>query len=69
MLRACISSAFRDLKGERRILLGKVESALTSVGMEDFIPDGKTSQEMSSIRFKCCFQACSCQDYHGFIVF
>lgn len=60
MLRVFVSFTFKHLKGERRILLDKVESALTSVGMENFILDGKTSQEMSSIRFKCCFQACSC---------
>jgi hypothetical protein len=60
MLRVFVTSTFRDLKRERRTLPDKVESALTSVGMENFIPDGKTSQEMSSIRFKCCFQACSC---------
>jgi hypothetical protein len=60
MLRVFVRPTFRNLKRERRILLGKVESALTSVGTENFIPDGKTSQEMSSIRFKCCFQACSC---------
>jgi len=42
MLRVFVSSTFRHLKGERRTLLDKVESALTSVGMENFIPDGKT---------------------------
>jgi hypothetical protein len=41
MLRVYVNSTFGDLKGERRIL-DKVESALTSVGMENFIPDGKT---------------------------
>lgn len=60
MLRVFVSSTFRHLKRERRILLDRMESALTSVGMDNFIPDGKTSQEISSIRFKCCFQACSC---------
>jgi len=42
MLRVSVGSTFGDLKGERRILFDKVESALTSVGMENFIPDGKT---------------------------
>jgi len=68
MLRVSVGSTFGDLKGERRIL-DKVESALTSVSMEIFIANGKISQEISSIRFKCRFQACSCQDYHGLIVF
>ena len=55
MLRLFVSFTFRDLKRERRILLDKVESAPTSVSMEVFIANGKTSQEMSLIRFKCCF--------------
>ena len=60
MLRMFVSFTFRDLKRERRILLDKVESAPTSVSMDVFIANGKISQEMSSIRFKCRFQACSC---------
>lgn len=60
MLSVFESFTFRDLKRERRILLDKVQSALASVSMEIFIANGKISQKVSSIRFKCRFQACSC---------
>lgn len=45
MLRVFVSSTFRDLKGEREVLLDRLETALMGIGMENFIPDGKTSQE------------------------
>lgn len=47
MLRVFLSSTFRDLKGERRQLLDNLNQALSDVGMENFIPDGRTSHEIS----------------------
>lgn len=47
MLRVFLSSTFRDLKGERRLLLDSLNQALSDVGMENFIPDGRTSHEIS----------------------
>ena len=47
MLRVFLSSTFRDLKGERRQLLDNLNQALNDVGMENFIPDGRTSHEIS----------------------
>jgi hypothetical protein len=47
MLRVFLSSTFRDLKGERRQLLDKLNQTLGDVGMENFIPDGRTSHEIS----------------------
>jgi hypothetical protein len=47
MLRVFLSSTFRDLKDERRQLLDNLNQALSDVGMENFIPDGRTSQEIS----------------------
>jgi len=47
VLRVFLSSTFRDLKGERRELLDQLDKALKDVGMEDFIPDGRKSQEIA----------------------
>ena len=47
MLRVFLSSTFRDLKGERRLLLDGLNQALSDVGMENFVPDGRTSHEIS----------------------
>ena len=47
MLSAFLSSTFRDLKRERGELLDQLDEALKDVGMEDFIPDGRTSQEIA----------------------
>ncbi|MDY6959915.1 MAG: DUF4062 domain-containing protein, partial [Halobacteriota archaeon] len=44
MLRVFVCSTFKDLKGERRQLLEELDEALTGVGMERFIPDGRPSQ-------------------------
>jgi tetratricopeptide (TPR) repeat protein len=41
MLRIFLSSTFRDLKDERRVLLDELASALDDVSMENFIPDGR----------------------------
>lgn len=46
MLRVFIGSTFRDLEKERETLLNELETALVGVGMEKFVPDGKTSQEI-----------------------
>lgn len=54
MLRIFVSSTFSDLKGEREILLNKLEQALIGVGMEHFIPDGKTSQEIGIQELRNC---------------
>lgn len=47
MLRVFISSTFRDLAEERAKLLSKLNTALAGVGMEEFTPDGRTSQEIA----------------------
>ncbi len=47
MLRVFLSSTSRDLKGERRELLENLNQILSEVGMENFIPDGRTSHEIS----------------------
>ncbi|MFA6371778.1 MAG: DUF4062 domain-containing protein, partial [Methanothrix sp.] len=41
MLRIFLSSTFRDLKDERKVLLDELASALDDVSMENFIPDGR----------------------------
>ena len=41
MLRIFLSSTFRDLKDERRVLLDELTRALDDVSMENFIPDGR----------------------------
>ncbi|ODS36212.1 hypothetical protein BEH94_05145 [Candidatus Altiarchaeales archaeon WOR_SM1_SCG] len=50
MLNVFVSSTFRDLKKERKLLIDNLNTALTGVGMESFIPTGSdsgTSQEIS----------------------
>ena len=46
MLNVFVGSTFRDLEDERGELLENLDEALTGVGMEKFIPDGRTSQEV-----------------------
>lgn len=46
MIRVFVGSTFRDLEKERTLLREKLNLALVDIGMEDFIPDGKTSQEI-----------------------
>ena len=46
MLNVFVGSTFRDLKDERGQLLENLDEALTGVGMEKFIPDGRASQEV-----------------------
>jgi len=46
MIRVFVSSTFRDLEKERTLLREKLKLVLIDIGMEDFIPDGKTSQEI-----------------------
>ena len=46
MLNVFVGSTFRDLKDERKDLLKNLDEALTGVGMERFIPDGRASQEV-----------------------
>ncbi|MDE2216731.1 MAG: tetratricopeptide repeat protein [Planctomycetota bacterium] len=52
MLRVFISSTFRDLAEERAKLLSKLNTALAGVGMEEFTPDGRTSQEIAREELK-----------------
>jgi len=47
MIKVFISSTFRDLEKERLVLTNKIKETLIAAGMENFIPDGKTSQEKS----------------------
>ncbi len=54
MLRVFISSTFRDLTEERAKLLSKLNTALAGVGMEEFTPDGRTSQEIAIEEIKKC---------------
>ena len=52
MIKVFISSTFRDLEKERKLLSDKLKPAILSVGMEDFFPDGKTSQEIAIKKLK-----------------
>ncbi|WP_232385652.1 tetratricopeptide repeat protein [Methanoregula boonei] len=47
LLKVFISSTFRDLQAERQQLYEKLSESISPVGMEFFIPDGKTSHEIS----------------------
>lgn len=47
LLKVFISSTFRDLKEEREQVYEKISQSLTPIGMEFFIPDGRTSHEIS----------------------
>jgi hypothetical protein len=47
VLKVFLSSTFRDLEETRESVLIALNRALIDVGMEHFIPDGKTSQEIS----------------------
>ncbi len=53
MLKVFIGSTCRDLKDERRQILEKLESSLYGVGMETFIPDGRSSQEIGIEALRC----------------
>ena len=46
MLKIFLSSTFRDLKDTRSEILNKLDSVFKGVGMEEFIPKGKKSQEV-----------------------
>ena len=46
MLNIFLSSTFRDLKDTRTEIIRKLDSAFEGVGMEKFIPDGSSSQEV-----------------------
>lgn len=46
MIKVFVGSTFRDMEKERQLLLDNMNKALIGVGMEDFAPDGKTSQEI-----------------------
>ncbi|MCZ7393685.1 MAG: tetratricopeptide repeat protein [Candidatus Methanoperedens sp.] len=52
MIKVFISSTFRDMEKERKLLRDKLKPALLTVGMEDFFPDGKTSQEIAIKKLK-----------------
>ena len=45
MIEVFVSSTFRDLEAERLKLLDNINEALDGVGMEKFVPFGKSSQE------------------------
>ena len=47
MLKVFLSSTFRDLEETRESILSLLNKALIDVGMEHFIPDGRTSQEVA----------------------
>jgi tetratricopeptide (TPR) repeat protein len=47
LLKVFISSTFRDLKEERERVYETLSQSLTPIGMEFFIPDGRTSHEIS----------------------
>ncbi|GAG31187.1 unnamed protein product, partial [marine sediment metagenome] len=46
MLKIFLSSTYRDLVEYRAKILDKLDTVFDSVGMEEFIPDGKTSHEI-----------------------
>jgi len=46
MLKIFLSSTFRDLEDARSKILKKLDSVFKGVGMEEFIPDGNTSQKI-----------------------
>src|SRR5665648_7121 len=45
MIEVFVSSTFRDLEAERLKLLDRINEALDGVGMEKFVPFGRSSQE------------------------
>jgi len=47
MLRVFISSTQKDLKEERLSLINKINESLSAIGMESFVSDGRTSQEIA----------------------
>jgi hypothetical protein len=47
MIKVFLSSTFRDLQDKRKELLEKLNASLDGIGMEKFIPDGRTSQEVA----------------------
>ncbi|GAF81093.1 unnamed protein product, partial [marine sediment metagenome] len=46
MIKIFLSSTYRDLAEYRAKILDKLDTVFDSVGMEEFIPDGKTSHEI-----------------------
>lgn len=52
MLKAFLSSTYRDLPEERKEVLNKLNEALEGIGMEDFIPDGRKSHEIGIEKLK-----------------
>jgi len=53
LLKVFISSTFRDLQIERHDLIEKLNLAISPIGMEFFIPDGKTSHEIALLDENC----------------
>jgi len=47
MLKVFISSTQKDLKEERLSLINKINESLLAIGMESFVSDGHTSQEIA----------------------
>ena len=47
MLRVFISSTQKDLNEERQSLINKINESLSAIGMESFVSDGRTSQEIA----------------------
>jgi tetratricopeptide (TPR) repeat protein len=47
LIKVFVSSTFRELKEEREQILDKLNQAMLPIGMEFFVPDGKTSQEIA----------------------
>lgn len=47
MLRIFLSSTFRDLFEERASILQAINKALIDMGMENFVPNGTTSQKIA----------------------
>ena len=42
-----VSSTYSDMKEDRRILLDRLNRSVCAIGMEGFIPNGESSQEIA----------------------
>ena len=62
MLNIFLSSTFRDLKDTRTEIIRKLDSVFEGVGMEKFIPDGSSSQEV-------CIGNLKKMRYNGVVIF
>ncbi len=58
MLKVFISSSLKDLKPERQSLINRINESLSAIGMESFVSDGRTSQEIALLDDKMGLKNC-----------